>query len=121
MDRADITLICIISMINLIMFFLFYKYQYTPYRAKCRKYKLYRLRDEFIYLAASEKVAESSLIFSSIYPFINDLIDKTATLNLSNLIKAMINSTEEKKIENEQFVKELKKEVSLADPAAKKL
>lgn len=75
-----------------IAFGAFTGYAYKEYgkaRIKENQYKLYKLRDDLIYLVASEKLEEKGVIFQELYPVINIWIRSVQELDLSLLFQAL--------------------------------
>lgn len=88
LDRADIGVLIGIGIV--LTSFVFVNY-WTLRRdsAKVQKYRLFRVRDEFVYLVAVGKLREDEFLFQKFYKGINALLDRTKDhLSLKGFLRA---------------------------------
>ena len=88
MDRADVALL---ALVIVAMGFSYMVTRRTLQRESSRiqKYKLYRMRDEFIYLVASGKFKSTDSVFKLFYETTNFLIGATDRINLRSFVAAI--------------------------------
>ena len=78
---------------------------YKERRIVSNKFRLYRVRDNFVYLVTSGLVPENSWTFQTFYHSVNRIVSRQHKFNLINLIRAM--QSETAKVESEDFRKTL--------------
>src|SRR5207244_6657296 len=59
-------------------------------RARVRKYRLYRVRDDLVYLVASGKLREDDFVFQTFYRAANHFVRATDTINLKTVVNALL-------------------------------
>jgi hypothetical protein len=57
-------------------------------REERERFKLYAVRDQFVYLAATGKLPQTSMVFKVFYKIVNISISEVRSLNLSSLVRA---------------------------------
>jgi hypothetical protein len=91
-DTADISLLSSVGLVLLG----FGSYNYALIRketTKTQKYRLYKVRDDLIYLVAQSKLAEEDHLFLLFYGLTNHLIKTTKeNLSLKSFVKALSNA-----------------------------
>ncbi|MDA2910323.1 hypothetical protein MYX04_05280 [Nitrospiraceae bacterium AH_259_D15_M11_P09] len=88
LEFADIVLLAVISFILCVSIWATHV-SLTRDAWKVQKYKLYKVRDNLIYLVASGKLKEDDFIFQSFYEITNHLINATNRINLASFIQAV--------------------------------
>lgn len=87
MDHADIALLGIVAII-LLFSLLATKIALRRDGWKIQKYKLYRVRDNLIYLVATNKLRDDDLVFNRLYKAVNYYINANDQITLRNFIEA---------------------------------
>lgn len=87
MDRADIALLGIVGIIFLISI-LATRITLRRDGWAVQKYKLYKVRDQLIYLVATGKIREQDLIFTRFYKAVNCFIQEADRINHGNFVAA---------------------------------
>jgi hypothetical protein len=62
--------------------------------ALTRKYRYFKLRDDLIYLVASEQIHEEDFVFQQFYKVVNFLINHSKTLDLTSFLEALREASE---------------------------
>ena len=85
---------------------------------RVQKYRLYRVRDEFIYLVASGKLREDEFLFQEFYKSINHFISYTDSITFGTFVRA-IQSARQNGLDpaTDEKVLRLRKELRLKDQA----
>lgn len=107
----DIALLGTVA-VELSAFGLYNKARIRREEASAQKYRLYKVRDDLVYLVAIEKLSEDEELFELFYGFTNHLIKTTKqTLSLKTFMEALT-TAEEDPAEEEQLqrvISELKR------------
>ena len=88
LDRADVTLLTIILLVFVASSF----YTYIVLKrdaTRLQKYKLYKVRDDLIYLVAVGKLNKDDFVFESFYNASNHLVKAVEHINLASLVRAI--------------------------------
>jgi hypothetical protein len=88
-DRADIGLLALVILVLAVAALLNYRTLRRD-KAAVQKYRLYEVRDDFVYLVAQGKLSEDGFLFQKFYGAINNLIEETDKgLSLKSFLKAL--------------------------------
>jgi hypothetical protein len=103
LDTPDIALLSIVGL-ELLAFGFWNWLSIHREEATAQKYRLYKVRDDLVYLVAEEKLAEEDELFQLFYGFTNHLIKTTKkTLSLKTIVEgvstASENPAEERRLE----------------------
>lgn len=111
-DNADIAMLGIVAII-LLASILVTKIAIRRDGWKLQKYKLYAVRDNLIYLVATNKLKEDDFVFQRFYKAVNYFIDANDKINLHHFVSAAekarrkgIDPAEEKKLQRDTFCPE---------------
>jgi hypothetical protein len=88
LDKADLTLLAVTALV-LFASYWHSRYLLTRDAAKIQKYRLYKVRDELVYLVARGELSEHESVFQHFYKVINFLIKHSDSLNLSSFVAAL--------------------------------
>lgn len=88
LDRADITLLTIVLLI-LVLSRLCARVILKQDANNLQKYKLYKVRDDLIYLLAAGKLSKDDFVFESFYNASNHLIGVVEHINLGSIVSAI--------------------------------
>lgn len=121
LDRADIAMLSVVVAISVI-FYLKARLYLRRDRSKIQKYRFYKVRDDLIFLVASHQIEEDDFVFQLLYKAINFLIQRTGTLTLRSLLKALKEGREQGvDPAAENVVKKLKSELHNKTPEIRKV
>ena len=87
-DNADIAMLGIVAII-LLASILVTKIAIRRDGWKLQKYKLYAVRDNLIYLVATNKLKEDDFVFQRFYKAVNYFIDANDKINLHHFVSAV--------------------------------
>jgi hypothetical protein len=94
-------------------------YAYSVYReaqSKQNKYKLFKVRDDLIYLVARKIIAEDDIVFQEFYGMINIFIMHLDKFTISSFIRASIDA--KKDLEREERINQLMSALHKSNPDA---
>ncbi len=88
LDRADVTLLVMVLIVLAASHF-FARLRARRHAALAQKYRLYKVRDDLVYLVASGVVREDDPVFREFYEATNYFINATDSINLRGLLSAI--------------------------------
>lgn len=97
-------------LIHFAIFFIavvYYYYRYILAQRENASFELYKVRDELVYLVASEKMKETDAVFSYYYKRVNAILSMTPKVGIDDVLTALFNNPKN----FEKALKQSKKEV----------
>jgi len=94
LDKADLTLLSIVGLV-LVGSYLHSRFLLKIDAAKVQKYRLYKVRDELIFLVASGLLNEDDFVFTYFYRTVHLLIKSSDLLNLRSLLAVLRKAKQE--------------------------
>jgi hypothetical protein len=82
-------------LIHLSIFFIalvYYYYRYILAQRENASFELYKVRDELVYLVASDKMKETDAIFSYYYKRVNAILSMTPKVGIDDVLTALYNN-----------------------------
>jgi hypothetical protein len=82
-------------LIHLSIFFIalvYYYYRYILAQRENASFELYKVRDELVYLVASDKMKETDAVFSYYYKRVNAILSMTPKVGIDDVLTALYNN-----------------------------